>query len=75
MQDHGSGMPAETLANAFKPFYTTKPRGLGMGLALVKRVLDRLGGSVKIDSRPGEGTTVTLWLPQARAAEPEVPPA
>ncbi|RZS54883.1 sensor histidine kinase [Sphaerotilus mobilis] len=68
VQDHGSGMPAETLANAFKPFYTTKPRGLGMGLALVKRVLDRLGGSVKIDSRPGAGTTVTLLLPMARAA-------
>jgi two-component system, NtrC family, sensor histidine kinase HydH len=68
-------MPAETLANAFKPFYTTKPRGLGMGLALVKRVLDRLGGSVKIDSRPGEGTTVTLLLPLARSAMPDAPSA
>jgi signal transduction histidine kinase len=65
VQDHGEGMPAETLANVFKPFFTTKPRGLGMGLALVKRVLDRLGGAVHIDSQPGAGTTVTLHLPVA----------
>ncbi len=75
VQDHGEGMPAEVLANVFKPFFTTKPRGLGMGLALVKRVLDRLGGSVSIDSRPGDGTTVTLLLPMAHLALPATDPS
>jgi signal transduction histidine kinase len=65
VHDHGDGIPAEHLANVFRPFYTTKPRGLGMGLALVKRVLDRLGGSIEIDSAPGRGTSVVLHLPLA----------
>ncbi|MEY8877886.1 MAG: PAS domain-containing sensor histidine kinase, partial [Leptothrix sp. (in: b-proteobacteria)] len=67
VEDHGDGIPADQLADVFRPFYTTKPRGLGMGLALVKRVLDRLGGSVDIRSAPGQGTTVTLHLPIAGA--------
>lgn len=66
VHDHGDGIPAEHMANVFRPFYTTKPRGLGMGLALVKRVLDRLGGAVEIKSAPGQGTSVILQLPLAR---------
>lgn len=51
--DSGPGIEAERLVDIFKPFHTSKPRGLGMGLALVKRALQRLGGDVEITSRPG----------------------
>ena len=45
---------------AFRPFFTTKQGGLGVGLVLVKRVMERFGGAVILDSREGEGTTVRL---------------
>lgn len=64
--DTGSGMSPERLAQAFQPFRTTKPRGLGIGLSLVKSTLERHGGDVRIDSRPDQGTRVELVLPLAR---------
>lgn len=64
--DTGPGMSQERLAQAFQPFRTTKARGLGIGLSLVKSTLERYGGEVRIDSRPGEGTRVELVLPLAR---------
>ena len=48
---------------AFDPFYTTKEGGTGLGLAVVQRIMDGLGGGVKIKSEPGKGTTVILELP------------
>jgi signal transduction histidine kinase len=63
VQDNGAGMDTTQLAQVFKPFYTTKPRGLGMGLTLVRRILARQGGSVDIESQPGQGTLVRLHLP------------
>jgi signal transduction histidine kinase len=45
---------------AFRPFFTTKQGGLGVGLVLVKRIMERCGGSVSLDSREGEGTSVRL---------------
>jgi two-component system, sporulation sensor kinase D len=59
-------MSGERLAQAFQPFRTTKPKGLGIGLSLVKSTLERYGGEVRIDSRPEEGTRVELVLPLAR---------
>ncbi|MEY4753556.1 MAG: hypothetical protein RJA44_1231 [Pseudomonadota bacterium] len=61
--DDGEGMDAAQLAQVFKPFFTTKPRGLGMGLALVRRILSRQGGSISIDSRRGAGTRVLVSMP------------
>lgn len=61
--DNGVGIEPERIGQVFKPFYTTKPRGLGMGLALAHRVAERLGGTVAIESRPRQGTTVRLRLP------------
>jgi signal transduction histidine kinase len=61
--DTGPGMTPERLAQAFQPFRTSKPRGLGIGLSLVKSTLERYGGHVHIDSRPGEGTRVELSIP------------
>ena len=63
--DAGVGMTAEVLARVSEPFFTTKPagRGTGLGLALARGFAERVGGSLQIESEPGQGTTVTLWLP------------
>lgn len=58
--DTGHGMTEKQLELAFKPFHTTKPRGLGIGLTLVKRTLERYRGSVQITSRENAGTRVEL---------------
>jgi signal transduction histidine kinase len=58
--DTGHGMSEERLAQAFRPFKTGKARGLGLGLTLVKRTLERYGGSVRIESRENLGTRVEL---------------
>lgn len=58
--DSGGGMTPRQLEQVFKPFYTTKRNGLGLGLALVKRIMERFGGSVSIASREREGTEVRL---------------
>ncbi len=62
--DEGCGIPPEQLAEVTRPFMTTKPRGLGLGLALVRRVVERLGGRIELDSPAGGGTRVTLHLPR-----------
>ena len=61
--DTGVGIPPEDLEHLFEPFFTRKTRGTGLGLANVKRILEEHGGSVEIESIPGEGTQVSLWLP------------
>jgi two-component system, NtrC family, sensor histidine kinase HydH len=66
--DDGEGMPAEVLERAFDPFFTTREDGTGLGLPLVRRILDQHGGSVEIASEPGRGTTVTLVFPTRRGA-------
>ncbi|WP_460163734.1 sensor histidine kinase [Pseudomonas sp. S2_F03] len=60
VSDTGKGMSEEQRSMAFRPFYTTKQGGLGVGLVLVKRIMDRFGGGVTLNSREGEGTTVRL---------------
>jgi PAS domain S-box-containing protein len=68
--DTGTGMEPATLARACEPFFTTKPIGVGTGLGLpmAQGFAEQSGGTLSIESRPGEGTTVTLWLPQADGA-------
>ncbi|WP_088286236.1 sensor histidine kinase [Ideonella sp. A 288] len=61
--DTGVGIEPERLGEAFKPFQTGKPRGLGLGLALVRRFVQRIGGEVELTSEPGRGTQVQLRLP------------
>ena len=65
VQDSGPGMTSTQLGRAGKPFHTTKPRGLGVGLALARRVIERFGGRLEIDSEPGRGTTVRLHMQAA----------
>ena len=57
------GIPKEKLAKVFDPFFTTKTEGLGLGLALIKRVIEEHGGRVSIESEEGRGSAVTLFLP------------
>ena len=67
--DNGEGMEAETAARAFEPFFTTKPhgQGSGLGLASVYGTVRQSGGFVRLESRPGLGTTIHLQLPAAEA--------
>ena len=58
--DTGRGIPAAILAKVCDPFFTTKPRGLGLGLALTKRIVARCTGTLAIQSREGHGTLVML---------------
>ncbi|TDG17460.1 PAS domain S-box protein, partial [Paracraurococcus ruber] len=68
--DDGAGMPPEVLARVTEPFFTTKPKGkgTGLGLAMARGFAEQSGGGIAIASRPGRGTTVSLWLPRAAAA-------
>ncbi len=63
--DTGCGMDAETLARAIEPFFSTKGigKGTGLGLSMVHGLAAQLGGGLTIESAPGEGTTISLWLP------------
>ncbi|HSQ03019.1 MAG TPA: ATP-binding protein, partial [Burkholderiales bacterium] len=60
VHDTGRGMSPVDLDLVFKPYYTTKRHGLGLGMALVKRIMERFGGDVRLHSREGEGTQVAL---------------
>jgi two-component system sensor histidine kinase PilS (NtrC family) len=62
--DTGEGIPASDLPHVLEPFFSTKPGGSGLGLALVHRIAQDHGGEVSIDSQPGLGTRVTLRLPE-----------
>lgn len=62
VHDAGSGIRADALAQVFKPFYSTKPHGIGLGLPLARRLVERMGGSLALESREGEGTTVRVTL-------------
>jgi signal transduction histidine kinase len=61
--DTGKGMSAEQLKQVFVPFYTTKPSGTGLGLALVQQIASEHGGHVECESTPDRGATFTIFLP------------
>lgn len=63
ISDEGPGIPEETLARVFEPFFTTKAKGTGLGLALVKRIVEEHRGKVEVRSEEGKGTTFTFRLP------------
>jgi two-component system sensor histidine kinase HydH len=68
--DNGSGIAPEHRDKLFLPFFTTKPTGTGLGMAIVKKIMDLHGGEIEIESAPERGTTVRLVIPHARQAEP-----
>jgi CheY-like chemotaxis protein len=67
--DSGQGMTPEVSAHIFEPFFTTKPasRGTGLGLATVQRVVDGLGGRIRVESAPGHGARFDILLPRSHA--------
>jgi signal transduction histidine kinase len=68
VSDTGVGMSPEAAASAFEPYFSTKEAGVGLGLALVRRIVEGHGGRIALESAPGEGTSVRILLP-VRALE------
>lgn len=65
ISDTGRGMTRQQLDRAFDDFYTTKTTGTGLGLSVVRRLLTDLGGSIRVETAPGEGSTFTVEIPAA----------
>ncbi len=61
--DRGRGIPPESLERVFEPFFTTRPKGTGLGLALVHRMIEAHHGQIQVSSNPEEGTSVRVVLP------------
>ena len=68
IRDTGAGIPRDKLDKIFLPFFTTKEKGTGMGLALVHKIVLSHGGRVEVDSQEGRGTTFRIFLPLTEAA-------
>ncbi|MHB8765401.1 MAG: two-component system sensor histidine kinase NtrB [Deferrisomatales bacterium] len=66
VRDNGPGIPAERLGEIFKPFFTTKNQGTGLGLPISRKIVEAHGGTLEVDSRVGEGASFYLWLPMER---------
>lgn len=64
--DHGSGIQPQHLENIFNPFFTTKPNGVGLGLAIVSKIADEHNGQIRVFSEPGSGTRFELTLPKVQ---------
>lgn len=67
--DSGPGIPAEELDKIFTPFYTTKTQGTGLGLAICRQLMEQQGGTIKVSSRVGEGTRVSISLPAGKGPD------
>jgi signal transduction histidine kinase len=67
VSDTGVGVSKENLARLFEPFFTTKSQGLGLGLAMTKRVIEEHGGKIEFSSIEGQGSEVTISLPLSTA--------
>jgi signal transduction histidine kinase len=65
IQDNGPGIPKEIKNRLFEPLFTTKVRGVGLGLAISKRLADLNQAEIAVESQKGEGSIFTLWLKSA----------
>ncbi len=66
--DNGPGIPEDKLAKIFEPLFTTKAKGIGLGLPTVRNLVEQHGGTIAAESKVGEGTTFTIWLPRMPAS-------
>jgi len=67
--DNGKGMPGEAMTKIGEPFFTTKEQKIGLGLAIVRRIVSRHRGRMEIESEEGKGTTVRIILPRGRNSQ------
>lgn len=68
-KDNGCGIPKENLEKIYEPLFTTKPKGIGLGLAISKRLVEQNGGKIEVASQLGQGTTFTVKLPLEKRRE------
>ncbi len=66
ISDQGCGIPDDQKENIFNPYYTTKAKGMGLGLSIVKKIIEGIGGNVDFYSREGVGSTFILHIPRAK---------
>ncbi len=66
--DTGSGMPPDMLSKVFRPFFSTKPGGTGLGLPTTRKIIEAHGGTIEVESELGRGTRFTIRLPVALPA-------
>ena len=71
--DRGSGIDAKNLGAIFNPFFTTKAQGVGLGLAIVSKIVDEHGGKIAVESEPGKGSVFQVLLPMNPAASQPAP--
>jgi signal transduction histidine kinase len=71
--DRGKGIAPKHMEQIFNPFFTTRPDGVGLGLAIVSRIVDEHSGSMRVDSEPGHGTVFHVFLPRDAAQLPPPP--
>jgi len=64
--DRGAGIAPQDLESIFNPFFTTKKEGLGLGLAIVSKIVDLHGGKMAVESEPGKGSVFRVYLPTER---------
>ena len=69
VEDTGRGIPAKQMDQIFSPFFTTKDRGSGLGLAMTRKMISEMGGKVTLESEEGKGTKISLFVPVALAVE------
>jgi len=63
IKDTGSGISPENMKKLFEPLFTTKPKGIGLGLAVSRKLIEANGGRIEVQSEEGKGSTFTVWLP------------
>lgn len=73
VRDRGAGIAPDDLARVFDPFYTTRRTGTGLGLAISRNIIEGLGGTIAVESRPGAGTDVRIELPVVNPRTPTTP--
>lgn len=69
VRDHGLGIPAEVLSKIFDPYFTTRPGALGLGLTMAFATVTRHGGTIETESKEGEGTVMSIYLPASLLQE------
>jgi two-component system sensor histidine kinase HydH len=71
--DRGHGIDPALISTIFNPFFTTKPEGVGLGLAIVSKIVEQHGGKIAVESEPGNGSVFRVYLPMVEAASDSKP--